>query len=31
MSDSDIAPAKAWFDRLTTLSDVERAKNAKFG
>jgi hypothetical protein len=23
--------AKAWFDRLTTLSNVERAKHAKFG
>ena len=26
-----LTPAKAWFDRLTTLSNVERAKAAKFG
>jgi hypothetical protein len=26
ISDSDVPPAKAWFDRLTTLSNVERAK-----
>jgi hypothetical protein len=26
----DLTPAKAWFDRLTTLSNVERAKHAKF-
>jgi hypothetical protein len=26
LSDSDMPPAKAWFDRLTTLSNVERAK-----
>jgi len=23
--------AKTWFDKLTTLSNVERAKHAKFG
>jgi hypothetical protein len=30
-TDSDIPRANAWFDRLTTLSNVERAKRAKFG